>query len=278
MNRDLVIQGSDADHATAEALATKVGANHFEQVGLNAFRILNPRLTEEIPSYFDNTRIDFALVPATRCLAEFRLVAIDMDSTLITIECIDELADLVGRKTEVAAITAAAMRGELDYPASLRQRVHALAGIDMAAVESVYRERLQLSPGAEAMLARLHALRIKTLLVSGGFTYFTDRLKQRLGLDFAHSNTLEIDHGSLTGRLIGNILDGAGKARVVIETAKRLGVEAEQIIAIGDGANDLPMMAEAGVSIAFHAKPAVQKKATYCFNHVGLDGVLHLFR
>ncbi|MFN0305084.1 MAG: phosphoserine phosphatase SerB [Burkholderiales bacterium] len=278
MNRDLVIQGSDADQSIADTLATKVGADRAEQVGLNAFRILNPRLTEQIPSYFDNTRIDFALVPATRRLAEFRLVAMDMDSTLITIECIDELADLVGRKTEVAAITAAAMRGELDYPTSLRQRVHALAGIDMAAVESVYLERLRLSPGTEAMLARLHDLRMKTLLVSGGFTYFTDRLRQRLGLDFAHSNTLEIEHDRLTGRLIGDVLDGAGKARVVIETAKRLGVAVDQIIAIGDGANDLPMMAEAGVSIAYHAKPAVQKKATYCFNHVGLDGLLHLFR
>ncbi|MFM9882007.1 MAG: phosphoserine phosphatase SerB [Burkholderiales bacterium] len=278
MDRDLVIQGSDAVHSTAVALATKVRAAGFEHVGPNAFRILNPQLTEEIPSYLADTQIDFALVPAVRCLAEFRLVVMDMDSTLITIECIDELADLVGKKKEVAAITAAAMRGELDYPTSLRQRVHALAGIDVAAVESVYLDRLRLSPGAEAMLAQLQALHIKTLLVSGGFTYFTERLKQRLGLDFAHSNTLEIEHDTLTGRLIGDILDGAGKARTLIETAKRLSIGAEQIIAIGDGANDLPMMAEAGVSIAYHAKPAVQKKATYCFNHVGLDGLLRLFR
>jgi phosphoserine phosphatase len=278
MDLDLVIQGSGADHSTAEALATRVRANGSEQVGPDAFRLLNPRFTKEIPSYLADTRIDHALVPATRCLAEFRLVAMDMDSTLITIECIDELADLVGKKREVAAITAAAMRGELDYPASLRQRVHALAGIDVAAVESVYLDRLRLSPGAEAMLARLQALRIKTLLVSGGFTYFTERLKQRLGLDFAHSNSLEIEHDRLTGRLVGDILDGAGKARVLIDTAKHLGVGPEQIIAIGDGANDLPMMAEAGVSIAYHAKPAVQKKATYCFNHVGLDGLLNLFR
>ena len=278
MTSDLIIQGPLANQSMAKTLSSQTGAGGIEQTGPIAFRILHPQATDGVAAYCANAQIDFALVPATRRLADFRLVAMDMDSTLITIECIDELADLVGRKAEVAAITAAAMRGEFDYPESLRQRVAALAGIELTAVASVYADRLRLSPGAEAMLAGLRALQLKTLLASGGFTYFTDRLKDRLGLDFAHSNTLDIAGGRLTGRLTGELVDGAGKARAVVDLAKRLGIQTEQIIVIGDGANDLPMMAVAGVSIAYRAKPAVRANATYCFNYVGLDGLLALFR
>jgi phosphoserine phosphatase len=278
MQHDLIIQGPGATYGFAATLLPAAGATAIEQVDAAAYRLIGGTASEAIAAQCAAAAIDVAIVPAARRLADFRLVAMDMDSTLITIECIDELADLVGKKAEIAAITEAAMRGELDYPASLRQRVSALAGIDLAAVESVYTDRLRLSPGAEPMLERLRTLGIKTLLVSGGFTFFTERLKQQLQLDFAHSNILDIAEGKLTGGLLGELVDGTRKARVVADTARKLGVAATEIITMGDGANDLPMMAESGVSIAYRAKPKVQEKATYAFNHVGLDGLLNLFR
>jgi len=201
----------------------------------------------------------------------------DMDSTLITIECIDEIADMQGLKPQVAAITAAAMRGELDFPASLRRRVALLQGLDAAALQRVYDERLRLSPGADTMLARFRHLGIKTLLLSGGFTFFTERLKQRLGLDFTRSNTLEIAGGKLTGQVTGDIVDADVKRAALLEARERLGIDSTQIIALGDGANDLKFMAEAGVSVAYHAKPVVRAQATHALSYVGLDGVLNLF-
>jgi phosphoserine phosphatase len=223
-------------------------------------------------------RLDHAIVPAARRLADFRLVAMDMDSTLITIECIDEIADLQGLKPQVAAITAQAMRGEIAYPESLRRRVALLAGLHESALARVYDERLRLSPGAETLIARLKTLGIHTLLVSGGFTFFTARLQTRLGLDEAHSNTLEIADGKLTGGLVGPIFDGDAKAAAVRAAIARLGIDRARAIVIGDGANDLAMMAEADVSIAYRAKPVVQAKATYAFNYCGLDGLLALYR
>ena len=222
--------------------------------------------------------IDFAFVPRNSRLQDFGLVAMDMDSTLITIECIDEIADMQGIKPQVAAITEAAMRGEIDFPESLRRRVSLLAGLDQSALQRVYDERLRLSPGAEALLAKLKMLGIKTLLVSGGFTFFTDRLKERLGLDTTLSNTLEIVGGKLTGRVQGDIVDAKAKAAKLAATRDTLGLRKEQVIALGDGANDLAMMAEAGVSIAFHAKPVVREKATHAFNYAGLDGLLAIYR
>jgi phosphoserine phosphatase len=201
----------------------------------------------------------------------------DMDSTLITIECIDEIADFVGKKNEVAAITASAMRGEIDWPESLRQRVALLAGLDETVLQRVYEERLVLSPGAELLIATAKKAGINTLLVSGGFTFFTERLKTRLGLDFAFSNTLDIVDGKLTGRVTGVLCDAASKAQHVRETAASLGLQKAQIIVIGDGANDLHMMREAGMSVAYRAKPVVQAEATVAINYVGLDGVLALF-
>jgi len=206
-----------------------------------------------------------------------RLLAIDMDSTLITIECIDEVADLAGVKAEVSAITAAAMSGELDYAQSLRRRVGLLRGLDQAALARVYDERLRLSPGAETLLAAMRGVGVKTLLVSGGFSYFAERLNTRLGLDYATSNVLEIEGGRLSGRVIGNIVDAQGKAAKLRALRDELGIERAAIIAIGDGANDLAMMAEAGVSIAYRAKPVVRSKADYALDHAGLDGVLNLF-
>lgn len=212
-----------------------------------------------------------------RTLNDFRLLAMDMDSTLITIECIDEIADYAGKKTEVAAITAAAMRGEIDWPTSLRQRVASLAGLPASVLAAVFEERLHLTPGAAGLVAAAKGAGLTTMVVSGGFTYFTERLKAELGLDYAHSNTLEIIDDHLTGRVIGPLCDAAAKAAHVTAQARRLGATREQLMVIGDGANDLPMMAVAGVSIAYRAKPVVQAAATHAINEGGLDGVLALY-
>ncbi len=209
--------------------------------------------------------------------SDFRLLVMDMDSTLITIECIDEIADFTGKKSEVGTITAAAMCGDMDWPASLRQRVQLLAGLNDDVLQRVYDERLQLSPGAETLINAAHDAGIYTLLVSGGFTFFTERLKNRLGLNAAFANQLEIIDGKLTGRVIGELCDDDGKARHLREAAQRLGIVRGQIMAIGDGANDLKMMAEAGTSIAYCAKPIVQSQATHTINTAGLAAVLALF-
>ena len=216
-------------------------------------------------------------------LADFRLIALDMDSTLINIECVDEIAAAAGRKAEVAAITEAAMRGEIaDYKASLRQRVTLLKGVPVAALEQVYRERLQLNPGAETLVRACQAAGLKTLLVSGGFTFFTDRVRDRLGLDFTRSNVLEIAEGQLTGRMIdqpwGDICDGEEKKRMLLQTCEHLDIAPTQAIAVGDGANDLPMMAAAGLSVAYHAKPRVREQAMVAIDHGGLDRLLEVVR
>jgi phosphoserine phosphatase len=200
-----------------------------------------------------------------------------MDSTLICIECIDEIADFAGRKAEVAAVTESAMRGEIDWPESLRRRVAALQGLDESALGRVYEERLRFNPGAERLIAAARRCGLTTLLVSGGFTYFTDRVRDRLRLDYAYSNVLVADAGKLTGKVTGPLVDAAGKAAHLKRIANELAFTREQVIAIGDGANDLPMMAEAGTSIAYHAKPVVKAKAAYALDYAGLDGVLNLF-
>src|SRR6185436_9629777 len=221
--------------------------------------------------------LDFGFVEEGRKLADFGLLAMDMDSTLIGIECIDEIADFAGRKKEVADVTAAAMRGEIDWPESLRRRVKALAGLDEAALGRVYDERLRFNPGAEKLIAAARRRGLKTLLVSGGFTYFTDRVRDRLKLDYAYSNVLVAEGGKLAGTTTGPLVDAAGKAGHVARLKRELGLGKERVLAIGDGANDLPMMAEAGTSIAYHAKPVVKAKAEYALDYVGLDGVLGLF-
>jgi phosphoserine phosphatase len=216
--------------------------------------------------------------PAPR-LADFGLVAFDMDSTLIAIECIDEIAAAAGRGPQVAAITEAAMRGELpDYAASLRARLALLAGVPMGALQQVLDTRLRLNPGVEAFVAACRAAGLKTLLVSGGFTFFSEPVRRRLGLDFARAHVLEVEGGALTGRLVpqpwGEVVDGAEKRRTLLELASLLGVPAERCIAVGDGANDLPMMGAAGLSIAFHAKPAVRGQASIAINDGGMDRAL----
>jgi phosphoserine phosphatase len=214
-------------------------------------------------------------------LSDFRLIAFDMDSTLINIECVDEIADAAGRKAEVAAITEAAMRGEIaDYKDSLRQRVALLEGVPMAALESVWRERLRLNPGAETLVRACQAAGLKTLLVSGGFTFFTDRIRDQLKLDFTRSNVLEVADGALTGRLVdqpwGDICDGAEKRRMLLDTCARIGCTPQQAIAVGDGANDLPMMGAAGLSVAYHAKPRVREQAMVSIEDGGLDRLLEV--
>lgn len=216
-------------------------------------------------------------------LKDFKLIAFDMDSTLINIECVDEIADAAGRKAEVAAITEAAMRGEItDYKDSLRRRVALLQGVTVAHMEAVYIHRLQLNPGAQALVAACKQAGLKLLLVSGGFTFFTDRIRDRLGMDFARSNVLEVENGVLTGRMVdqpwGDICDGVEKRRTVLEVASLLGITPAQVIAVGDGANDLPMMGVSGLSVAFHAKPAVREKAMVAINEGGLDRLLEVVR
>ncbi|MDO8249279.1 MAG: phosphoserine phosphatase SerB [Rhodoferax sp.] len=212
-------------------------------------------------------------------LSDFKLIAFDMDSTLINIECVDEIADAVGRKAEVAAITEATMRGEIaDFKESLRQRVALLKGVSLASMEEVYTQRLQLNPGAAELVAACKQVGMKVLLVSGGFTFFADRVRDRLGIDFTRSNVLEVDNGVLTGRMVdqawGDICDGAEKRRTLLETCAQLGISPGQAIAMGDGANDLPMMGEAGLSVAYHAKPKVREQAMVAINSGGLDRLL----
>ncbi len=216
-------------------------------------------------------------------LQDFKLIAFDMDSTLINIECIDEIADAAGRKAEVAAITEAAMQGIItDFKDSLRRRLALLKGVPVSHLEAVFTERLRFNPGAQELMAAARAAGLKTLLVSGGFTFFADRVKAGLGMDFARANQLEIEDGHLTGRLIeqcwGDICDGAEKRRTLLEVASLMGIAPSQAIAVGDGANDLPMMGAAGLSVAYHAKPAVRAQAKVAINSDGLDRLLEILR
>ena len=237
------------------------------------------RAEPQSPAVFDDWAerfgVDAANVPNGLRLADFRLLAIDMDSTLVTMETLDEIADMAGLKAEVAAITEAAMRGEIkDFSESLTRRMALLKGVGEDLIERVYQERLHLSPGAETLLAAAKAAGLKTMLVSGGFTHFTERLKERLGFDYAFANQFDIANQRLTGRVLGPIVDGAFKARAVQQCCQDIGCPPSQAIAIGDGANDLGMMAVAGLSVGYHAKPVVREKATWSVRKGGLDVVV----
>ena len=215
-------------------------------------------------------------------LSDFKLIAFDMDSTLINIECIDEIADAAGRKAEVAAITEAAMRGEIaDYKDSLRRRVALLKGVTVAHMDEVLNHRLELNPGAENLVKACQAAGMKVLLVSGGFTFFTDHVKDRLNINWARSNVLEVVNGELTGRMVdqdwGDICDGEEKRKMLLQTCAQIGIAPSQAIAMGDGANDLPMMGVAGLSVAYHAKPKVREQAMVAIEDGGLDRLLEVF-
>jgi phosphoserine phosphatase len=274
---NLIIQAANPIATThLDHLANLAQSKQRAQVAPYAFRLTEAAEHPGIAPYCLENSLDFGFVPDGRSLRDIGLVVMDMDSTLITIECIDEIADMQGLKPQVAAITEAAMRGEIDFAESLRRRVSLLKGLDEHALQRVYDERLRLSSGAELMLGALKTRGIRTLLVSGGFVFFTERLKARLGLDYTHANTLEIAAGKLTGRVVGNIVDAQGKADQLVKIRDELNLRPEQVIAIGDGANDLKMMALAGISIAYHAKPVVRAQASYALNFVGLDGLLNL--
>ena len=274
---NLVAQAPWMAAAQANELARLAGSTRIERIAERAWRIRNAARADSIAAYCEQERIDYAFVPEARRFADLKLLAMDMDSTLITIECIDELGGIAGRKSEIAAITAQAMRGEIDYPQSLRRRIRLLTGLEEAALARVYDEMLKLTPGAETLLAACKRHGVKVLLVSGGFTFFTERLKARLGIDYTISNTLEIENGRLTGDLVGEVVDAEAKARKFRDVAAELAAAAHETVAIGDGANDLRMMAQAGISVAFRAKPLVRAQASCALNWSGLDAVINLF-
>ena len=275
---NLIVQGKDVPTPSLKQLAKLTSATAIEAISSTAFKLLSAdeSLRAEVAAFCDAQALDCGWVPAERQISDFGLLVMDMDSTLITIECIDEIADMQGLKPQVSSITEAAMRGEIDFAESLSRRVSLLKGLDQSALQRVYDERLQLSPGAETLLAAVRAAGIKTLLVSGGFTFFTERLKLRLSLDYTAASTLDIVDGKLTGRVLGDIVDAQAKADWLNRVRSELNLAPTQVIVMGDGANDLKMMAEAGVSIAYRAKPVVREQASHALNQMGLDGILPL--
>ncbi len=277
----LILQAPRILDGDVERLAALASAAGVQQLGPTAVRLLDVDCDsrQEVMQLAYSMRLDAAWLDSIQRLADCKLLAMDMDSTLINIECIDEIAAVVGRKQEVAAITAAAMRGEIsDFADSLRRRVALLQGVPEQALEQVFNARLRLNPGAERLLQLAQAHGLQTLLVSGGFSFFTERLRRGLALDAAYANTLEVENGLLTGRVLGEIVDGAVKARHVQAMATALGATPEQIIVLGDGSNDLPMMAGAYYSVAYRAKPVVRAKARFALDFSPLDAVLNWFR
>jgi len=270
-NDDLATLAAIADPDAIEAIPARPGAT------VVAWRLRGVRDTRGVREACAAAELDCAVVPRERRLADLRVLAMDMDSTLITIECIDEIADYAGVKAEVAAVTARAMRGELDFAASLAMRVALFRGLPASVLDAVYRERIELTPGAGVLLAAARASGVRTLLVSGGFTCFTDRLRERLGLDETVANVLEVVDGKLTGRVLDPVVDAGRKAVALAAMRARYARDGGLVAAIGDGANDLPMLRAADVSIAYRAKPVVRDQASHAIDHGGLDAVLNLF-
>lgn len=274
----LIAQGPTLTITEAHDIAEKLSADLEARDGYFTMSRDETPSTAQLEELRQLHRADINILPSDFDARSVKLLITDMDSTFINIECIDEIADYMGVKPQVAAITEAAMRGELDFAGSLTKRVALLKGLDVAALEDVYRERLRLNPGGEAMIAGLKKSGIKIGLVSGGFTMFTDKLKARYGLDFARANTLDITADKLTGRVLGEIIGAEQKAAFLSELCRALDIQPSQVVAMGDGANDLLMMQRAGLSIAYHAKPKVQDQAATRLNYCGLEGVLGLLQ
>jgi phosphoserine phosphatase len=274
----LVVQHPTLSDAAVAAIEQEVGKPPQRRTACLASWDVVDLSGDQLDQLARSLQVDAEIVSPTLRLSDFGLAAFDMDSTLITIECIDEIADYIGRKAEVAAITEAAMRGEItDYDESLRRRVALLEGLPQSTLQQVWDERVQLSPGAEALIGAMKRAGLRVLVVSGGFTFFTERIRQRLSLDLARSNVLEVSDGKLTGRLVGPIINAQGKRRVVEQTCAMLGITPAQAIVVGDGANDLAMMSIAGMSVAYHAKPIVHSQTHHAVNHNGLDAILNYF-
>ena len=279
----LILQSLTADRPTLQRIADLVRPQKVTELAAGAICCEDLHMGDQFDQIKNRLatlafqeQVDVYWKSSAQQLDDFKLLAMDMDSTLITIECIDEIADMQGLKPQVSAITELAMRGEIAFPESLTRRVALLKGLPATALQQVYDERLKLSPGAEKLLHTVQTAGLSTLLVSGGFTFFTDRVKARLDLDFSHSNQLEILDGKLTGRVTGNIVDAEEKRRTVERACATLGISTDQAIVMGDGANDLAMMGIAGLSVAFRAKPVVRAQADVALNFVGLDGLLNI--
>ena len=278
---NLILQSPTADLFTIQKLAQLVQPKRVVELTSGALRCeelqaISTDVKENLATLAYQAGVDLYWENARQHLSDFKLLAMDMDSTLITIECIDEIADMQGLKPQVSEITEAAMRGEIAFAQSLTRRVALLKGLPASALQQVFDERLKLSPGAEKLLHTVQAAGLKTLLVSGGFTFFTDRVKANLKLDFSHSNQLDIVDGKLTGRVAGTIVDAEEKRRTVERVCAELGITTRQAIVMGDGANDLAMMGIAGLSVAFRAKPVVRAQANVALNFAGLDGLLNI--
>ena len=271
-----ILQGPHLTSTQATDIAQQLGGSLEPGPGHYTVTTPHPPGSATLTKLRQQVDFDINTLPPGFDPGRVKLLVTDMDSTLISIECIDEIADFMEIKPRVAEITEAAMRGEIDFETSLRRRMALLEGLDESALEHVYNERLKLNPGAEQMIEGLHLQGIKVALVSGGFTYFTDKLKARLGLDYTLANTLEFVEGKLTGQVHGDIVGAEAKAAFLLRKCQELGIDPNQAVAMGDGANDLVMMKEAGLSIAYHAKEKVQAQAHCALNHCGLEGVLGL--
>jgi phosphoserine phosphatase len=270
----LILQGPGLDGEAARQVAEAGGGRVEERATHLRVLTADPVPAQALAALRERFGFDINPVPAAFDPAAVRLLLSDMDSTLISIECTDEIAAYAGIKTQVAEITQSAMRGEIDFETSLRRRLALLKGLDANLLERVYQERLQLNPGAQALIDGLRARGVKTALVSGGFTFYTERLRERLGLDYTLANVLEFEDGRLLGTVSGSIVGAASKADFLRKLCAELGIAPEATIAMGDGANDLPMMRLAGLGVAYRAKPAVQAEADVVLNHAALDAVL----
>ncbi len=274
----LVLQGDNLNREQIEKIEQELGATAVTNALYSVIQTSEPLSEDDLTVLRTHYQFDINALPEDFTVSDTKLFVTDMDSTLINIECVDEIADFINVKPQVAAITEAAMRGEIDFETSLRQRVSLLKGLEVGALERVYNERLQLNPGAELMIKALQQQGIKTALVSGGFTFFTERLKQRLGLDYTLANVLAEKDGKLTGEVVGAICGAQSKADFLLAKCEELDIAPSQTLAIGDGANDLLMMNEAGLSVAYHAKPTVQQQADTAVNYCGLESIVGLLQ